>query len=131
MSAKHEGYAGIAADFEKCRQQRDRLLSACELALAVETSVTQGQERELRVGYLDEMRAAIASTRDSDLSDLCGDIIRLADAAGVELDDGNVVDLCADQLSTLYNVEPTLLDIRTAIVVAGFGPRFPKAVSRT
>jgi hypothetical protein len=68
MSAKHEGYAGIAADFEKCRMQRDELLAhrvehphhaACRRALAVETSTTQGQERELRVGYLDMLRAAI------------------------------------------------------------------------
>ena len=59
MSAEHEGYPGIAADFEKCRKQRDALLAACQRALAVETSVTQGQERELRVGYLDVLRAAI------------------------------------------------------------------------
>ena len=35
------------------------LLAACQRALAVETSTTQGQERELRVGYLDVLRAAI------------------------------------------------------------------------
>jgi hypothetical protein len=35
------------------------LLAACERALAIHDSVTQGQERELRVGYADLLRAAI------------------------------------------------------------------------
>ena len=63
MSAEHEGYPGIAADFEKCRTRRDELLAACERALAVETSTTQGQERELRVGYLDMLRAAVSKAK--------------------------------------------------------------------
>jgi hypothetical protein len=36
------------------------LYAACRRALAVETSVTQGQERERREGYLDLLRAALA-----------------------------------------------------------------------
>lgn len=36
------------------------LLEACKRALAIEESVTQGQEVELRQGFLDMLRVAIA-----------------------------------------------------------------------
>lgn len=50
-------------------------------------------------------------------------IILKAENAGIVVDDGNVVDLIAD------NTYETLIDIRTALVVAGLAPRFPKATS--
>ena len=43
MSAEHEGYPGIAADFEKCRKQRDDLLAALEDAYAHVTLLGSGQ----------------------------------------------------------------------------------------
>lgn len=42
------------------------LLEAVQRALAVEASVTQGQERELRAGYLDLLRAAIAKAEGAE-----------------------------------------------------------------
>jgi len=36
------------------------LLEACKRALSIEQSVTQGQERELRDGFVDLLRTAIA-----------------------------------------------------------------------
>ena len=50
-------------------------------------------------------------------------IIARAEKAGVEIDDGNVVDLIAD------NSNASLIDIRTALVVASLASRFPKATS--
>jgi hypothetical protein len=40
------------------RADNERLLEVVKRALAVETSVTQGQERELRVGYVEMLRDA-------------------------------------------------------------------------
>jgi hypothetical protein len=42
------------------REVNADLLAACKRALLVENSVTQGQERALRVGYVDMLRAAVA-----------------------------------------------------------------------
>jgi hypothetical protein len=61
-------YCGIAlwelADYAKTVQrlnaENKHLRAAVERALAVETSVTQGQERELRQGYVELLRAALA-----------------------------------------------------------------------
>lgn len=39
-----------------------RLLELVKRALAIETSVTQGQEAELRVGYVADLRAALSSS---------------------------------------------------------------------
>lgn len=61
----------------------------------------------------------------AEVANLCRNLVEGADAAGVELDDGNVVDLCADNLPQAV----TLSDIRCALVVAGLAPRFPKATS--
>jgi hypothetical protein len=47
-----------------------------------------------------------------------------AEAAGVAIDDGNVVDLLADRYTNV-----SLMDIRSALVVAGYSERFPKATS--
>jgi len=41
------------------------LLALCKRALAIETSVTQGQERELREGFANDLRAAIAKANDA------------------------------------------------------------------
>ena len=49
-------------------------------------------------------------------------IIDRADKAGVALDDGNIVDLIADNV-----MGATLDDIRRALVFAGCSGRFPKA----
>lgn len=59
------------------------------------------------------------------VADICRGLIGKADAAGVDLDDGNVVDLCADNLPGRI----PLSDIRCALVVGGFSSRFPKATS--
>jgi len=52
-------------------------------------------------------------------------IIARAEAAGVVIDDGNVVDLLADNISPRVS----LADIRCALVVAGLGGRFPRSTS--
>lgn len=52
----------------------------------------------------------------------CRAAIEKADRAGVMIDDGNVVDLCADKLPRV-----PLDTIRDALVVAGLAARFPKA----
>lgn len=49
-------------------------------------------------------------------------IIDRADKAGIHLDDGNVIDLLADNLT-----EEPLSTLRDALVVSGHGARFPKA----
>jgi hypothetical protein len=59
-----------------------------------------------------------------DLEEKVRTIVRGADMAGVELHDGNVVDLCADNLPSSV----TLLDIRMALKSAGFKGRFPGAI---
>lgn len=48
-------------------------------------------------------------------------IIAKAEAAGLTIDDGNVVDLIAD------NLPITLKEIRELLVIEGFAKRFPKA----
>lgn len=60
------------------------------------------------------------------LVDLCRQIVEQADAAGVELDDGNVVDLCVDQLA-MRGIAPPLTDIRSALAESGLDSRFPRA----
>jgi hypothetical protein len=49
-------------------------------------------------------------------------LITVADNNGWAMDDGNVVDYIADNIS-----RASLSDIRTALVVAGYSARFPKA----
>lgn len=49
-------------------------------------------------------------------------IIADAEASGVTIDDGNVVDLIAD------NTEASLPNIRAALIGAGLNNRFPKAI---
>lgn len=44
-------------------EQRGTLLEAVRLALAIEESTTQGHERELRKGYPDLLRAALAACK--------------------------------------------------------------------
>jgi hypothetical protein len=51
------------------------------------------------------------------------ELIQSAEASGLEVDEGNVVDLIAD------NVDASLDDIRAALVVAGYGDRFPRAIA--
>jgi hypothetical protein len=51
----------------------------------------------------------------------CADIIRTAERDGVAIDDGSVVDLCAD------NTEASLCDIKAALVIARLSARFPRA----
>jgi hypothetical protein len=59
----------------------------------------------------------------TDLAVQCRSIIEAAELDEVEVDDGNVVDLCAD------NTDGSLSDIRDALVVAGYGERFVRATS--
>lgn len=49
-------------------------------------------------------------------------IIDRADAAGVVVDDGNVIDLLADNIAIV-----PIEDLRAALVCSGHGSRFPKA----
>jgi hypothetical protein len=65
----------------------------------------------------------------TDLADLCRALIEAAEADGVEVTDGNVVDLVADQ-TTIRGCPAALEDIRSALVVAGLGQRFLKATRR-
>lgn len=60
----------------------------------------------------------------ADLDDFCRQTIEAAEAAGLVIDDGNVVDLIAD------NCNASLRDIREALVYAGFAQRFPQATQR-
>lgn len=53
-------------------------------------------------------------------------IIMRAEKAGVEVTDGNVVDLIADNLP-----REALANIRAALVVAGYLERFPNACRST
>lgn len=57
------------------------------------------------------------------------EIVAAAEADGVALDDGNVVDLLADQLAEQMPRVP-LDELRAALVAAGLAPRFPKATAR-
>lgn len=60
-----------------------------------------------------------------DLAEKCCRIIVAAEYDGLEIDDGNVVDLCAD------NISASLKDIRTALAsVPSLAARFPKAINR-
>ncbi len=51
----------------------------------------------------------------------CRRIIEAAEADGLTIGDGDVVDLIAD------NTPHALQTIREALVVAGYAPRFPRA----
>ena len=66
------------------------------------------------------------------LASYCRRVVMAADVDGVEIDDGSVVDLCADQCATgnWPYLQPPLDDIRDALVVAGLAPRFPKATEK-
>jgi hypothetical protein len=55
--ANHALVAKIKADLTA---QRDELLALAKRALAIEMSVTAGQERELREGFVQALRTAIA-----------------------------------------------------------------------
>lgn len=59
-----------------------------------------------------------------DVARRCRDIITTAETAGLAIDDGNVIDLCADNLPCV-----SLSDLRSALIVAGFTDRFPRACS--
>ena len=61
-----------------------------------------------------------------EIADECHRLIHHAERAGITIDDGNVVDLCANNL----NPDISLSDIRCALVVAGLSARFPSATSR-
>ena len=41
------------------------MLAVLKRSLAIETSVTLGQERELREGYLDQLRAVVAKAESA------------------------------------------------------------------
>lgn len=59
------------------------------------------------------------------LTDVAADVravIDRADAAGITLDDGNVIDLLADNIEHV-----SLRDLRDALVISGHGARFPRA----
>ena len=67
-----------------------------------------------------------------DLAEYCRKAVIAADSVYLEIDDGSIVDLCADQCATgnwPYH-QPPLDDIRDALVVAGLAPRFPKATAK-
>ncbi len=57
-----------------------------------------------------------------DLAKLCRNRIESARQTGLTIDNGNVVDLIAD------NCEESLTDIKAALVVAGYHERFSKAI---
>jgi hypothetical protein len=59
------------------------------------------------------------------IAEQCRAIIKSAESAGLQIDDGNVLDLCADNLPRL-----PLDTIRDALVVAGLAARFPNATRR-
>jgi hypothetical protein len=59
------------------------------------------------------------------LSNRCRSVIERAEADGVQIDDGNVVDLIAD------NVRVPLGFIRQALSYAGYSSRFPNAVKES
>jgi hypothetical protein len=61
----------------------------------------------------------------TEVADKCRRIIERADAAGISLDDGNIVDLLADNIELV-----SLNDLRDALVVCGHGARFPRATYR-
>jgi hypothetical protein len=58
-----EALPHLHAEVERLAAENARLREAVERALAVETSVTQGQERELRAGYVEMLRAAVDAAR--------------------------------------------------------------------
>lgn len=70
----------------------------------------------------------MSDTREpSELMDLarqCRKLIDDARAAGVTVDDGNVVDLCADHLTAV-----PLFEIRCALACSGYGAQFPRATA--
>ena len=51
--------ARLREESEDLRAENERLREAVERALSVEESVTMGQEKELRVGYREMLRAAL------------------------------------------------------------------------
>ena len=59
------------------------------------------------------------------LATFCRERIEAAEADGLEISDGDVVDLVAD------NSDAPLELIRAALVVAGYAQRFPKATRGT
>lgn len=60
-----------------------------------------------------------------DVAAECKRVIDRAERAGVTIDDGNVIDLLADNI-----VDVSLADLRAALVCSGHGPRFPRATSK-
>jgi hypothetical protein len=65
-----------------------------------------------------------ATRQLTDVAAECKRVIERADAADVALDDGNVVDLLADNIPHV-----SLADLRCALVISGHGSRFPKATA--
>lgn len=65
----------------------------------------------------------VRSQRLAALAADCMRVIDRAEEAGVTIDDGNVVDLCAD------NSAASLSEIRAALVIAGYSSRFPRATA--
>jgi len=65
------------------------------------------------------------TTQLTALATACRRVIARADAAGIAVTDGNVVDLCADNIEHV-----SLNDIRDALVVAGLAARFPRATRK-
>ena len=69
-----------------------------------------------------------------ELAASCKVYIYCADEDGIELDDDNVIDLCADQFAQHHNdgtiSQPSLNDIRDALVCLGLAPRFPNATRK-
>lgn len=59
------------------------------------------------------------------LATFCRERIEAAEADGLEIDEGNVVDLIAD------NSDAPLQTIREALIVAGYSSRFPRATRGT
>jgi hypothetical protein len=50
-------------------------------------------------------------------------VIKAAEHDGLSVDDGNVIDLLADNITE----HVSLSDLRSALVVAGYSARFPRA----
>ena len=55
----------------------------------------------------------------------CREIIVQAEDDGLVIDDGNVIDLLADNITTC-----SLFDLRCALAISGFGSRFTETIRR-
>jgi hypothetical protein len=58
-----------------------------------------------------------------EIAEVARKLIEAAERDGLTIDDGNVVDLLADNIQTI-----PLDTLREALIVAGYSARFPRAI---